>query len=124
MPILPCSFLNEVGICDCEAGWQGTSCNISAEAALQGNVDEDSIASQCGTFDTRAARPSQWLLLCLPQEQELAKVPSAASWIATSAATWPNQRKISGRLAGWYMTAIQHIKPFQTQGLRKCWGVW
>lgn len=34
------------------------------------------------------------------QEQELAKVPSAASWIATSAVTWPNERKISGRLAG------------------------
>ena len=28
----------EVGICDCETGWQGTACNISAEAA-QGSED-------------------------------------------------------------------------------------
>lgn len=28
--------LCQVGICDCDAGWQGTSCSISDEAALQG----------------------------------------------------------------------------------------
>ena len=130
MLILPCSFLNEVGICDCEAGWQGTSCNISAEAALQGNVDEDSIASQCGTFDifwytccTTKSVASQAPSVFTWQEPSAGtKVPSAASWIA-SAATWP--KKISGRLAGWYMTTmttIQHIKPYQTRVSRKWLG--
>jgi len=66
----------KVGICDCEAGWQGTSCNISAEAALQGNAEE---------------------------EQELAKVPSAASWIATSA--------VSGRALRAPQLRTQDSKP-------------
>ncbi|CAK9060225.1 Teneurin-1 (Ten-1) (Protein Odd Oz/ten-m homolog 1) (Tenascin-M1) (Ten-m1) (Teneurin transmembrane protein 1) [Cleaved into: Ten-1 intracellular domain (IDten-1) (Ten-1 ICD) [Durusdinium trenchii] len=45
----------KVGICDCDAGWQGTSCSISDEAALQG----------------------------LEEQAALSSVPAAASWIGT-----------------------------------------
>lgn len=139
MLILPCSFLNEVGICDCEAGWQGTSCNISAEAALQGNVDEDSIASQCGTFDIfwylLIHGPSQWLLsfscvylFYLAGTSAGTSAPVGKSTICCFLdSECCDLAKISGRLAGWYMTmttmtTIQHIKPFQTQGLPQMLG--
>lgn len=44
----------KVGICDCETGWQGTACNISAEAA-QGSEEETLAPAAASWIATNAA---------------------------------------------------------------------
>lgn len=61
----------KAGMCECELGWQGSSCRISAEAALRGPAVTAEEAKE------------------LEAEQSLIGVPTAASWIASEASSTP-----------------------------------
>eukprot|EP00440_Ansanella_granifera_P037611 gb/GFBE01040807.1/.p1 GENE.gb/GFBE01040807.1/~~gb/GFBE01040807.1/.p1 ORF type:complete len:461 (+),score=103.64 gb/GFBE01040807.1/:1-1383(+) len=62
----------QAGLCDCEPGWQGTSCEISAEAALHGPEPQRTVAD----------------------------VPRAASWIASEVSQASNARPRALRAVG------------------------